>query len=118
VESLRSMNREQPANAIATLRISLFIATKELDDVVAAACGIDCSTVFPAQNRTADLGNTRQAAEQVKRAWPNGAVLGGMVEASETVAGKRNTFRGRFADIWAKRDGRWQVVFTQIEKVP
>lgn len=57
-------------------------------------------------------------SQQIKRVWPNGAVLAGVVEASETIAGKRNTFRGRFADIWAKRKGRWQVVFTQIEKIP
>jgi len=56
-------------------------------------------------------------SQQVKRAWPNGAVLAGIVDASETIGGKRSVFRGRFADIWAKRNGRWQLVFTQIEKL-
>ena len=56
-------------------------------------------------------------SQQVKRAWPNGAVLAGIVDASEVRAGKRTGIRARFADVWAKRKGRWQVIFTQIERV-
>jgi len=26
--------------------------------------------------------------------------------------------RLRFADIWAKRNGRWQVIYTQVSKAP
>jgi len=57
-------------------------------------------------------------SQQVKRSWPNGAVLGGMVDASEVSDGKRVSLKARFVDVWAKRNGRWQVIFTQIEKVP
>jgi hypothetical protein len=55
--------------------------------------------------------------DQVKKAWPNGAVLAGMVEAKGTNQGKAYTFKGRFVDVWAKRNGRWQVIFTQIHNV-
>jgi len=26
--------------------------------------------------------------------------------------------RLRFADVWAKRHGRWQVIYTQVAKAP
>lgn len=55
--------------------------------------------------------------DQVKKVWPNGAVLAGMVEAKGTNKGKAYTFKGRFVDVWAKRNGRWQVIFTQIHNV-
>jgi hypothetical protein len=55
--------------------------------------------------------------DQVKKVWPNGAVLGGMVEAKGSNQGKAYTFKGRFVDVWAKRNGRWQVIFTQIHNV-
>jgi len=55
---------------------------------------------------------------QVTRIWPGGAVLAGIVDASETVDGKRQSIRARFVDVWAKRNGRWLVIFTQIDNVP
>jgi hypothetical protein len=63
-------------------------------------------------------GKTVVISQQVSRAWPNGAVLAGDVDASETVDGKRTSIKARFVDIWAMRNGRWQVIFTQIDKVP
>jgi hypothetical protein len=51
---------------------------------------------------------------QVRRVWPNGAVLAGMVDVRGIDHGKRFAARFRFADVWAKRNGRWQVVFTQV----
>lgn len=57
-------------------------------------------------------------SDQVSKVWPNGAVLGGIFEAKGTDRGKPYAVRGRFVDVWAKRDGRWQVIFTQAHKVP
>jgi len=57
-------------------------------------------------------------SQQVKRAWQNGAVLAGVVDASEVRDGKRTAIKARFADVWARRKGRWQVIFTQIELIP
>jgi hypothetical protein len=50
---------------------------------------------------------------QVRRVWSDGAVLGGMVDAKGLDHGKPFVMRARFIDVWAKRDGRWRVVFTQ-----
>jgi len=69
---------------------------------------------------TAPVGTDKSVAisQQVKRAWPNGAVLAGVVDASEVRDGKRMAIKARFTDVWAKREGRWQVIFTQIDLVP
>ncbi|HEV2268476.1 MAG TPA: nuclear transport factor 2 family protein [Steroidobacteraceae bacterium] len=56
--------------------------------------------------------------KQVRKAWPNGAALGGWVEAKGFDHGKAFIYRGQFVDVWAKRHGRWQVIFTQIDEVP
>lgn len=56
--------------------------------------------------------------KQVRRVWTDGAVLGGLVYAKGLDHGRAFAMRARFVDIWAKRNGRWQVIFTQIDKVP
>ena len=56
--------------------------------------------------------------QQVRKVWANGAVLGGMADAKGLDHGKPFTMRIRFVDIWAKRDGRWQVLFTQANTAP
>lgn len=56
--------------------------------------------------------------DEVVRHWPGGAVLGGVVTLEGTNEGKPYKVRLRFADIWAERDGRWQVVFTEATRVP
>ncbi|WP_201314599.1 nuclear transport factor 2 family protein [Dyella sp. EPa41] len=55
---------------------------------------------------------------QVSKVWPDGAVLGGMADVKGWDRGKPFTARIRFADVWAKRDGRWQVIFTQANTAP
>ncbi|SHL62352.1 nuclear transport factor 2 family protein [Rhodanobacter sp. OK091] len=55
-------------------------------------------------------------SQQVRKAWSDGAVLGGMVDAKGVDRGKPYTMRARFVDVWARRGGRWQVVFTQIHR--
>jgi len=57
-------------------------------------------------------------SKQVYRYWQDGAALGGTVDAKGTDHGKPFALHARFVDVWAKRDGRWQVVFTQIDNVP
>jgi hypothetical protein len=55
-------------------------------------------------------------SRQVRKAWSDGAVLGGMVDAKGVDRGKPYTMRARFVDVWARRGGRWQVIFTQIHR--
>ena len=50
----------------------------------------------------------------VRKWWGDGAVLGGIVDARGLERGKPTALHARFVDIWAKRGGRWQVVFTQM----
>jgi hypothetical protein len=57
-------------------------------------------------------------SQQVRKLWSDGAVLGGMVDAKGIDHGKPFTMRARFVDVWAKRGGRWQVIFTQIHEAP
>jgi ketosteroid isomerase-like protein len=56
--------------------------------------------------------------DEVVRHWPGGAVLGGVVTLEGTSEGKPYKVRLRFADIWAERNGRWQVIFTEATRVP
>ncbi|MDE2266092.1 MAG: nuclear transport factor 2 family protein [Alphaproteobacteria bacterium] len=54
--------------------------------------------------------------EPIEKIWNDGAVLGGLVLAGGTDGGKRFSVPLRFADIWAKRNGRWQVVYTGVTR--
>ncbi len=45
---------------------------------------------------------------------PDSAILGGWAELSGTENGKPFSQKLRFADTWARRNGRWQVVFTSV----
>lgn len=56
--------------------------------------------------------------EQIIKIWPNGAVLGGRVLFRFVQDGKPGQSEFRFADIWAKRDGQWRVIFTEVTRLP
>ena len=56
--------------------------------------------------------------QPVEKVWRNSAVMGGIATLRGTDGGKRYEVRLRFADIWAKRNGRWQVIYTQVSKAP
>jgi hypothetical protein len=54
----------------------------------------------------------------VTRVWGDSAVLGGVITLSGTDHGRPLSGKVHFADVWAKRGGRWQVVYTQLTKGP
>ncbi len=56
--------------------------------------------------------------EPIERVWNDGAVLGGVVTFSGTDGGKRFQVELRFADVWAKRNGKWQVMYTGAIHLP
>jgi len=56
--------------------------------------------------------------QPVEKIWADGAVLGGIATLKGMSEGKPYEARLRFADIWAKRGGRWQVVYTQASRAP
>ena len=54
----------------------------------------------------------------VEKVWKDGAVMGGIATIRGVASGYRFEVRLRFADIWAKRNGRWQVIYAQAAKAP
>lgn len=52
--------------------------------------------------------------EPVEKVWGDGAVMGGLVHLKGTSEGKPFAVTLRFADVWAKQNGRWQVVYSQV----
>jgi hypothetical protein len=55
--------------------------------------------------------------DQVIKVWSDGAVLGGAVTMKGMSEGKPYSVRIRFSDIWAKRGGKWQVIYTHANRV-
>jgi len=57
--------------------------------------------------------------EPVQQVWgTDSAILGGRVDMQGTDGGRRFRVMVRFADVWARRDGRWRVVYSQVTRVP
>ncbi|HKR36116.1 MAG TPA: nuclear transport factor 2 family protein [Steroidobacteraceae bacterium] len=56
--------------------------------------------------------------QPVEKVWSDGAVMGGIVDLHGIDGGKPFAVTLRFADIWAKRNGKWQVVYTHVSKPP
>lgn len=56
--------------------------------------------------------------QPVETVWDNGAVIGGLVHLGWTQDGKHQTRVVRIAYVWAKRDGHWQTMYTQVTRVP
>ena len=56
--------------------------------------------------------------QPVERVWKDGAVMGGVATIRGIASGVRFEMRLRFADVWAKRNGRWQVIYAQVAKAP
>jgi hypothetical protein len=57
-----------------------------------------------------------QILEPVEKVWNDGAVMGGLVHLKGLSEGKPFAVSLRFADIWAKRNGKWQVIYTHVSK--
>jgi hypothetical protein len=56
--------------------------------------------------------------EPIEKVWTNGAVMGGIATLRGMDGGRPFEVTLRFADIWAKRHGVWQVIYTQVSKAP
>jgi hypothetical protein len=54
--------------------------------------------------------------QPIEKVWTDGAVMGGIATLSGTDGGKHFEVTLRFADIWAKRHGAWQVIYTHVSK--
>ncbi len=54
----------------------------------------------------------------IETVWTDGAVLAGEVHLKGQDHGKPFSAHFRFADVWRKRNGAWQVVFTEVTRLP
>jgi ketosteroid isomerase-like protein len=54
--------------------------------------------------------------DPIEKVWADGAVMGGIATLSGTDGGKHFDVTLRFADVWAKRHGAWQVIYTHVSK--
>jgi hypothetical protein len=54
--------------------------------------------------------------QPVEKVWSDGAVMGGVVDLRGMDGGKPFAVKLRFADIWAKRNGKWQVIYTHVSR--
>jgi len=56
--------------------------------------------------------------QPIEKVWGDAAVLGGLVRLSWTQDGQHRTRLLRLAYVWARRDGRWRMTYTQVTRVP
>lgn len=54
--------------------------------------------------------------DPVELVWSDGAVMGGVAQIRGVDDGKAYDVRLRFSDIWAKRDGKWRVIYTHASR--
>jgi len=56
--------------------------------------------------------------EPVELVWSDGAVMGGIATLRGVDEGQSFEVRLRFSDIWAKRQGKWRVIYTHASREP
>jgi len=56
--------------------------------------------------------------EPVELVWRDGAVMGGVATLHGVDEGQSFEVRLRFSDIWAKRGGKWRVIYTHASRDP
>jgi hypothetical protein len=54
--------------------------------------------------------------EPIEKVWNDGAVMAGVATLKGIDGGKPFSIDLRFADIWAKRNGNWQVIYTHVSR--
>lgn len=55
---------------------------------------------------------------EVRRLWADSAILGGVATITGVDSGQPYRVRLRFSDVWARRNGRWQVIYTAASRDP
>ncbi len=56
--------------------------------------------------------------EPVLKVWDGTALLAGLVQLSWRLDGKHHRRLLRIAHVWARREGRWRMAYTQLTRVP
>jgi hypothetical protein len=55
--------------------------------------------------------------EPVEKVWSDGAVMGGLVNLKGISGGKPFAVTLRFVDVWARRNGKWQVIYAHVSRL-
>jgi ketosteroid isomerase-like protein len=56
--------------------------------------------------------------QPVQKVWREAAVTGGLVRLGWTQDGKHQQRMVRIVHVWARSGARWQIVYTQLTRVP
>ena len=56
--------------------------------------------------------------DSITKVWSGSAITGGVATLEGTDSGQPYKVRLRFTDVWARRAGRWQVVYTHACREP
>lgn len=56
--------------------------------------------------------------QPIEQIWTDGAVMGGVATLKGVDHGQAFKARLRFSDVWARRDGRWRVIYTHAGRAP
>jgi ketosteroid isomerase-like protein len=56
--------------------------------------------------------------QPVHKVWGDAALLAGIVRLSWTLHGEHHERLLRIAHVWARRDGRWRLAYTQLTRIP
>lgn len=56
--------------------------------------------------------------QPVQKVWGDAAVTGGLLNLRWTLDGTRHSRLLRLVHVWARRDGKWQLTYTQLTRVP
>lgn len=56
--------------------------------------------------------------QPLQEMWGNTALTGGVFNLGWTQDGRHQSRRLRIAHVWAKKNGRWRIAYTQLTRVP
>jgi ketosteroid isomerase-like protein len=56
--------------------------------------------------------------QSINKVWANGAVTSAIVRLSWTQDGTKHSRVLRYADVWRRKNGKWQATYTQVTRVP
>ena len=56
--------------------------------------------------------------QPVEKIWSDGAIMGGVARLTGLSGGTHFAVTLRFTDVWAKREGKWRVVYSHASRVP
>jgi len=87
--------------------------------LVNGGCAISTKAEFIRDSTAPGFSLQPYAVEHaVNRVWTDGAVLSGEVVLRGADGGKPFEGHLRFADVWARRNGQWRVIFTEVTRFP